>query len=45
MSAFFAMGGFTILSSLMFWRLTATDGDNVSNRRRTPESAEAEAEA
>ncbi len=43
--AFLAMGAFTILSSFMFWRLTATDGDNVSNRRRTPESAEAEAEA
>ncbi len=43
--AFVAMGAFTVLSSLMFWRLTATDGDNVSNRRRSPESAEAEAEA
>ena len=43
--AFVAMGAFTVLSSLMFWRLTPTDGDNVSNRRRSPESAEAEAEA
>ena len=43
--AFVAMGAFTVLSSLMFWRLTATDGDNVSNRIRQPESVEAEAEA
>jgi MFS family permease len=41
--AFLAMGTFTIFSSLMFWRLTPTDGDNVSNRVRRPESAEAEA--
>lgn len=41
--AFLAMGGFTIVSSLMFWRLTATDGDNVSNRVRRPESADAQA--
>jgi EmrB/QacA subfamily drug resistance transporter len=40
--AFLAMGAFTILSSLMFWRLTSTDGDNVSNRVRRSESAEAE---
>ncbi len=43
--AFLAMGAFTIVSSLMFWRLKPTDGDNVSNRVRPPESAEAEAEA
>ena len=43
--AFLAMGSFTILSSLMFWRLTPTDGDNVSNRRRSSESAAAEAKA
>jgi hypothetical protein len=43
--AFVAMGAFTVLSSFMFWRLTPTDGDNVSNRRRQPESAEASAEA
>ena len=43
--AFVAMGVFTVLSSLMFWRLTPTDGDNVSNRVRPPESAEASAEA
>jgi EmrB/QacA subfamily drug resistance transporter len=43
--AFVAMGAFTVLSSFMFWRLTPTDGDNVSNRRRPPESAEASAEA
>jgi MFS family permease len=40
--AFLAMGSFTVLSSLMFWRLTPTDGDNVSNRRRSVEPAEAE---
>lgn len=43
--AFLAMGAFTILSSLMFWRLTNTDGDNVSNRRRSTDSAETAAEA
>ena len=42
--AFVAMGAFTVLSSLMFWRLTPTDGDNVSNRRRAGESTEAAAE-
>ncbi len=40
--AFFAMGAMTIISSLVFWRLTSTDGDNVSNRRRAkPVTAEA----
>ena len=43
--AFVAMGAFTVLSSLMFWRLTPTDGDNVSNRVRPPEAKEAAAEA
>ncbi len=47
--AFLAMGGFTILSSSMFWRLRAADGDNVSNRQKrkpaSEESAEAVAEA
>ncbi len=43
--AFLAMGTFTVLSSLMFWRLTATDGDNVSNRRRSNAAGEAAAEA
>lgn len=31
--AFLAVGGLTILSSLTFWTLKPTDGDNVSNRR------------
>ena len=39
--AFLALGGTTILSSLMFWRLRPDDGNNVSNRRATPPSAEA----
>lgn len=40
--AFVAMGIFTVISSLMFWRLTATDGDNVSNRqKRKPDGGEA----
>ncbi len=43
--AFLAMGAFTILSSLMFWRLTSTDGDNVSNRVRSPDSSRAATEA
>jgi MFS family permease len=32
--AYFTMGLLTIASSLTFWSLTKTDGDNVSNRRR-----------
>lgn len=36
-----AMGTLTILSSLMFWRLRADDGNNVSNRRTPPTSPEA----
>ena len=39
--AFIALGGVTILSSLMFWRLEPNDGNNVSNRTETPEAAEA----
>lgn len=31
--AFLVVGGLTILSSLTFWGLRPTDGDNVSNRR------------
>jgi EmrB/QacA subfamily drug resistance transporter len=29
--AFLAMGGLTIISSIMFWRLTSTDGANISH--------------
>ncbi len=39
--AFLALGSVTILSSLMFWRLRADDGNNVSNRRAAPASPEA----
>jgi hypothetical protein len=42
--AFLALGAVTILSSLLFWRLRPDDGNNVSNRRTAPPSAE-EAEA
>ncbi len=31
--AFIALGGITIVSSLMFWRLQPGDGNNVSNHR------------
>lgn len=31
--AFIVVGGLTVLSSLTFWGLRPTDGDNVSNRR------------
>ena len=31
--AFLVAGGLTVLSSLTFWGLAPTDGDNVSNRR------------
>ncbi len=39
--SFLTMGGLTILSSFMFWRLGPNDGNNVSNRPSTPEAAEA----
>jgi EmrB/QacA subfamily drug resistance transporter len=39
--AFLALGGVTIISSLMFWRLQPNDGNNVSNRTESPEAAEA----
>jgi len=39
--SYVALGTVTILSSLMFWRLEANDGNNVSNRLDTPEAAEA----
>lgn len=32
--AFLALGITTVISSAMFWRLHADDGDNVSNRRK-----------
>ncbi len=38
--SFLTMGGLTLLSSLMFWRLRPNDGNNVSNRPSTPETAE-----
>ena len=34
--AFLALGLITVISSAMFWRLHADDGDNVSNRRKRP---------
>ena len=37
--SFLTMGALTVLSSLMFWRLRANDGNNVSNRPGTPEAA------
>jgi EmrB/QacA subfamily drug resistance transporter len=44
--AYATMGLLTIASSAMFWRLTATDGNNVSNRRTTaPEVPNGESEA
>ena len=39
--SYLALGTVTILSSFMFWRLDANDGNNVSNRLDTPEAAEA----
>jgi len=42
--AFLTLGGITIASSLMFWRLRSDDGNNVSNRQSSatsPEAAEA----
>jgi MFS family permease len=39
--SYLALGAVTILSSVMFWRLRANDGNNVSNRPGTPEAAEA----
>jgi MFS family permease len=39
--SFLTLGGLTLLSSLMFWRLRPNDGNNVSNRPSTPEAAEA----
>ena len=39
--SYLVLGAVTILSSLMFWRLKANDGNNVSNRPGTPEAAEA----
>lgn len=39
--AFLALGSVTILSSLMFWRLRADDGNNVSNRQTAPTSPDA----
>lgn len=41
--AFLVVGGLTILSSLTFWTLRQTDGDNVSNRRALPLPSNAEA--
>src|SRR5258708_4422706 len=38
--AFIALGSVTIISSLMFWRLRADDGNNVSNRQTEPTSPE-----
>ncbi len=34
--AFLALGLITVISSAMFWRRHADDGDNVSNRRKRP---------
>jgi EmrB/QacA subfamily drug resistance transporter len=39
--SYLALGTVTVLSSFMFWRLAANDGNNVSNRLDTPEAAEA----
>jgi MFS family permease len=39
--AFLALGGVTVLSSLMFWRLKPGDGNNVSNHQAKPETPEA----
>ena len=39
--SYLVLGAVTILSSLMFWRLKANDGNNVSNRASSPEAAEA----
>ena len=39
--SYLTLGAITILSSLMFWRLAANDGNTVSNRLDTPEAAEA----
>lgn len=38
--AFVALGSATIIASLMFWRLRADDGNNVSNRQAAPTSPE-----
>lgn len=35
--SFLTLGGLTIVSSFMFWRLRPNDGNNVSNRPNTPE--------
>ncbi|MBI2516985.1 MAG: DHA2 family efflux MFS transporter permease subunit [Opitutae bacterium] len=35
--AFLTLGGLTVISSFMFWRLHANDGNNVSNRPNSPE--------
>ena len=39
--SYLALGSVTILSSVIFWRLQANDGNTVSNRAATPEAAEA----
>ncbi len=42
--AFLALGGITIISSFMFWRLRASDGSSMSNHRAAsaaPEAVEA----
>jgi MFS family permease len=41
--AFITLGGVTIVSSAMFWRLRADDGNAVSNRSSTPEGENLEA--
>jgi EmrB/QacA subfamily drug resistance transporter len=38
--AYVTMGVLTVLSSLVFWNLRNNDGDNVSNRRESPEPTE-----
>ncbi|HVU18662.1 MAG TPA: DHA2 family efflux MFS transporter permease subunit [Candidatus Didemnitutus sp.] len=41
--SYLTLGGVTIVSSLMFWRLQPNDGNNVSNRTSTPEGENLEA--
>jgi len=39
--AFLALGSVAVISSLVFWRLRADDGNSVSNRQAVPTSPEA----